>query len=137
MNIKRILLATLAITVLGIIVGGATCGSTFNWVYKLEPISVWRPMDTICWGFMYGGMFVLDLVLVYVYALLKSALPGKNKYIKGIVFGVIVWAVGILPGMLSTHVFMTVASTVVIYWTIFGILNNILKGLVIAAIVGE
>lgn len=135
MNIKRILLAAVAVTVLGIIIGGATCGSTFSWVYQLEPVSVWRPLETICWAKMYGGLFVLEIVLAYIYDLLKTAVPGKNKVIRGAVFGAMVWAVGMLPGMLSTYIFMTVATTVVVYWTISGFFISVLKGIVIAAII--
>lgn len=135
MNIKRILLAAVAVTVLAGVIGGLSCGLLFNWVYAIEPTNVWTPIEEMSWGKVYLGLFLLDIVLVYVYSLLKSAVPGKTKVVKGIVFGVIVWAVGMLPGMLSTYFFMTVATQVVIYWTISGVIVSILKGIVMASII--
>jgi hypothetical protein len=52
-------------------------------------------------------------------------------------FGFCVWAVGMLPGMLSTYYFMTVAPGVVLYWTLIGLVEIPLKGLIIAFIYGE
>ena len=83
------------------------------------------------------GSYLLTVVLAFVYALINKGVTGKNRFIKGIIFGVIVWAVGMLPGMLATHSFMTVASTVVVYWTIVGFVELSVKGLIIAAIYGE
>jgi hypothetical protein len=63
------------------------------------------------------GDFLLNAIFVVVYALLRNGIPGKNRLTKGLVFGLCVWAVGMLPGMFSTYSFMTVATGVVIYWT--------------------
>jgi len=137
MKIGKILIAAAAISVFGIIFGGITCGWLFNWVYKLEPTNVWKPMDgPPGLAFQVGG-FLLNVILVIVYALLRKGIPGKNKLSKGFVFGLCVWAVGMLPGMFSTYSFMTVAVGVVIYWTILGLVEMPIKGLIIAAIYGE
>jgi membrane protein insertase Oxa1/YidC/SpoIIIJ len=42
-----------------------------------------------------------------------------------------------LPGMFSTYSFMTVATGVVIYWTLLGLVEMPIKGLIISAIYGE
>ena len=137
MKIGKILIAAVLLSVFGAIFGAVTCGGLFNWVYKLEPTNVWKPMDgPPGLAFQIGG-FLLNIILVGVYALLRKGIPGKNKLAKGIVFGLCVWAVGILPGMFSTYSFMTVATGVVIYWTILGLVEMTIKGLIIAAIYGE
>lgn len=137
MKIGKILIAAVALSLFGMIFGGVTCGWLFNWVYKLEPVNVWKPMDgPPGLAFQIGG-FLLNVVLVVVYALLRKGIPGKNKLTKGIVFGLCIWAVGMLPGMFSTYSFMTVATGVVIYWTILGLIEMPIKGLIIAAIYGE
>jgi hypothetical protein len=83
------------------------------------------------------GSFILSVILAYVYALINKGIPGKNKVAKGIVFGLCVWAVGMLPGMFATRAFMTVNPTVVVYWTILGLIKSPLEGIIIAAIYGE
>lgn len=127
--------ATVAITIFDAIVGAVTCGGIFNWVYKLEPVNVWKPMETPGITY-YIGAFLLNFILVLVYIILRKGIPGKNKLIKGLIFGLCVWAVGILPGMFATYMFMTVAPTVIFYWTVIALLQNPLKGLIIAAIYG-
>jgi len=137
MKIGKILIAAAVALVFNAILGAVTCGGIFSWVYKLEPTNVWRPTYTSIGLGFFVGSFLLNIILTVVYALLQKGLPGKNKLTKGLVFGLCVWAVGILPGMFSTYYFMTVATGVVIYWTILGLVEMPIKGLIIAAIYGE
>jgi len=136
MNYRRILIAGVAAAVFNIVIGALTCGWLFSWVYEIEPTNIWRAMDSPPVVY-YILAVVMNIVLAFVYALLAKGIPGKNKLIKGLVFGLCVWAVGNLPAMLSTYLFMTVAATVVVYWTILGLLALPLMGLIIAAIYGE
>ncbi|MBN2191055.1 MAG: hypothetical protein JW728_07600 [Candidatus Aureabacteria bacterium] len=136
MKIGRILIATLAITVFEAVVGAVTCGGVFNWVYQLEPVNVWKPMEAPGVTY-YIGAIILNFIFVLIYAALRKGIPGKNKLIKGLVFGLCVWAVGMLPGMFATYMFMTVAPTVIIYWTIMGLIQSPLHGLIASSIYGE
>lgn len=136
MKIGKLLAAALAVSLFGAILAALTCGWLFNWVYKLEPTHVWKSLGAPGPLFHLVG-FLLNIILTAVYALLRHGLPGKNKFVKGISFGLCVWAVGMLPGMFCTYYFMTVATGVVIYWTLLGLVEMPLKGLIIAAIYGE
>ena len=137
MKIAKIVAAGLVVTIFNIIVGAITCGGFFNWVYKLQPTTVWKPMNGGPSVKFIIGSFVLSIILALVYALINKGIPGGNKLTKGIVFGLCVWAVGMLPGAFSTYAFMTVAKTVVIYWTILFLVKLPLEGMIIAAIYGE
>jgi hypothetical protein len=137
MKIGKILIAAVAVSVFNAVLGALTCGSLFNWVYKLEPVNVWKPMEGPPGLAFQIGELLLNIILVVVYVLLRKGIPGKNRLSKGLVFGLCVWAVGMLPGMFSTYAFMTVATGVVIYWTILGLVATPIKGLIIAAIYGE
>ncbi|MDD5634697.1 MAG: hypothetical protein PHW46_05430 [Candidatus Omnitrophica bacterium] len=137
MKIGKVLIAALAVSLFGAVFAGVTCGWLFSWVYKLEPTNVWRPMEGAPGLAFYIGSFLLNIVLAGVYALLCKGIPGKNSLVKGLIFGSCVWAVGMLPGMFATHYFMTVATGVVIYWVILGLVEMPLKGLIISAIYGE
>jgi len=64
-------------------------------------------------------------------------MPARVRLTKGLVFGLCVWATGMLPGMFATHSFMTVATGVVVYRTILGLVEMPIKGLIISAIYGE
>ncbi|MBI5874158.1 MAG: hypothetical protein HZB36_08520 [Candidatus Omnitrophica bacterium] len=137
MKIGKIVIAGVVLTIFNAIVGSITCGGVFNWVYKLEPTNVWKPINGSPGAMFMIGSFVLSIVLSFVYALINKGIPGSNKFTKGIVFGLCVWAVGMLPGMFATYAFMTVATMVVIYWTILGLIKTPLEGMIIAAIYGE
>lgn len=137
MNIKKLILAILAVGIFNVLVGMVTCGGAFSWVYKLEPVSVWKPMTSVSFPLMIAGIFFVDLLFVWVYALIKNGVPGKNKYTKGLLYGLLVVLVGLIPGMIMTYTYMTVATTVVAYWTIWGFVVSPLKGLIAAAICGE
>ncbi len=137
MKIKKILIAGVVVTIFNAIIGAITCGGVFNWVYKLEPINVWKPMEGPPGVMFMIGSLVLSIILVFVYALINKGIPGNNKLVKGLVFGLCVWAVGVFPGMFVIHSFMTVANTVIVYWTVWGLIQVPLKGMIIAVIYGE
>jgi len=137
MRIGRLAIASIAVTVFGALFGGLTCGHLFTWVYEVEPTTIWRDMEGPPGPLFFVGALVCNIIFVAVYALLVKGLPGKNRLVKGLVFGLCVWAVGMLPGMLSTYSFMVIAPTVVIYWAIMGLIHYPLNGLIAAAIYGE
>lgn len=137
MKIGRIVIAGIAVTVFSAVVGAITCGGIFNWVYQVEPTDVWKPMEGAPGATVFIGLFILNVIIAFVYALLNKGIPGGNKVVKGIVFGLCVWAVGVLPGMFATHVFMTVATAFVVYTLIMALIMSPLKGIIIAAIYGE
>ena len=130
------IIATVAVTIFDAVVGAITCGGIFNWVYKLEPINVWKPMEAPGITY-YIGAILLNFIFVLVFAVFRKGIPGKNRLIKGLIFGLCVWAIGVLPGMFATYMFMTVAPIVIFYWTMMALLQDPLKGLMIAAIYGE
>ena len=136
MKILKIIIAALIITAVDAVVGAVTCGNLFNWVYKLEPANIWKSMDVPPGVCFFVASALLNVVFVLVYAILYKGIPGKSKWVKGLVYGVCVWAIGMLPGMLMTHTFMTVATEVIIYWTVLGLVQNPLRGLIASVIYG-
>ena len=137
MKLIRIFIAGIVITIFDAIVGAITCGGIFNWVYQLEPINVWKPMEGPPGITYHIGALLLNILFVYIYTLLRKGIPGKNKIVKGLLFGLCIWAVGMLPGMFATYMFMTVAPTVILYWALMGLVQNPLRGLIAATIYGE
>lgn len=137
MKIGKITLASIAITVFVIIVAMLTCGSTFNWVYQLNPTNVWKPMVNGIDPLYYLAEFVASLLFVLVYVILQKGIPGSNKYTKGLVYGLAVFSVGMLPGMFATYFFQVINPIVIIYWTIWGLIVTPLKGVIASAICSE
>lgn len=137
MNIKKLILAAVLVTIFNVLFGMLTCGGFFSWVYKLEPTNVWRSMENFSLPLMIVTTFITDLIFVFVYALINKGVPGQNKFVKGLIYGLLVWLVGMVPGMIATYLYQTIATTVVIYWTIWGLIASPLKGLIASTVYGE
>ena len=136
-KVLRIIVAAIAITAFMTIVGAVTCGGIFSGMYKIEPINVWKPMTGPPGAAFYIGSFIMHLIFVLVYVLLRNGIPGKNIVAKGLIFGLCVWAVGELPGMFAMYSFMTVAPQVLIYWTLMGVITTPISGVIATAIYGK
>lgn len=136
-KIQKIIIASVAVTVVGSIVGMLTCGWLFRWVYEIEPVNVWRPMDGPPGAIFFVASWIINLIFVSVYSLFYKGIPGKNVIAKGLVYGLCVFAVGQLTGMVMTYMFMTVAWQVVVYLTIGGLIFTPIYGIIAAAICGK
>lgn len=137
MKISKVLIATIVVSVFNFIVGALTCGGLFSWVYKVEPVNVWKPMTNAILPYMIAEILIVNLLFVVVYALIQKGVPGKNKFTKGLIYGLLVWLVGLVPGMLATAIYMTVSKVVILYWTVWGLIVSPLKGIIASAIYGE
>jgi hypothetical protein len=137
MKIGKILLAALALSLFSAIFAALTCGGAFNWVYKLEPTIIWKPMQGPPGLAFHLVGYLLNALFALVYALIKKGLPGKGKFTKGLSFGLCLWLVGTLPGMFATYAFMNIATGVVIYWTLLALVELPLKGIIVSSLYGE
>lgn len=139
MKIGRIIIAAVVITVLSALYNGLTCGWLFKWVYALEPASVWMPenlMNTAYFAWVYLGFFILYFFFVLVYARIGSCLPGTCSISKGALWGFIVWLVGMLPGMFTLYMFTIINGTVILYWTLSGLVWIVIAGIVAGLVYG-
>lgn len=132
MKISKIFLATLAVFVFAFVIGMLTCGGVFNWVYHVEPASVWK--TEISFPLMIAGQLFVSFLFVLVYAFINKGIEVDNKFKKGLIYGFILYAVGYFPGIISTYTFMNVANIVIIYWSLWGLIVIPLKGLIVASI---
>ena len=133
MKINRILIAGVVVGILGALWGWATCGNIFNWVYQIEPVSVWKPIETVPSHLVGILGIAFSILFAFVYALINDGIPGKG-IMKGVWFGVIAWLVGGLPGIIMTGMFSVIAQEVIIYWVVICLVTSIWQGVVIALI---
>ena len=88
------------------------------------------------WKF-FAAMFIVSVVFVVVYKFLMPRFAGMGRIKAGLVYGLCIWAAGLLPGMVVTRAFMTVNPTVIIYWTLMGLVLIPLQGVIAALIIGD
>ena len=140
MNVKKIfkvVLAAVVITVFGAIWSMFTCGWLFKGIYEIEPVKIWVPIENVSMLTLNVGALILNIIFVGIYALINKGVPGKSRVAKGLLYGVLVWSLGMLPGMFYTYLFMTAAWQVLLYWTISGLITTPICGLIAAAIYGK
>jgi len=139
MNAKRILISGVVIWIMGTMFGILTCGWLFNWVYTLPP-NIWKdPAVMMSAGNMIGANltgFIRAIIFASVYALLYKGIPGKGAK-KGMTYGIIVWLIGALSGIASMPFYMTIATTVVVYWIIQALVLDLINGAIVGAIYKE
>ncbi len=136
MKINRILIAGVIIWIVGTVFGILTCGWIFNWVYQLPP-NIWKDTASMMsTGNMVGANIVGivgAIIFAAMYALLFNGIPREGVK-KGVTYGFIVWLIGALPGIASMAFYMTIATTVVVYWIIQALVLNLINGAIVGVI---
>ena len=129
---SKVLLPAFVITIIGTMIGFLTCGWLFNWIYAIEPVSVWKmpTANTLIIDFI--GTFVLSIILVCVFVKLYNSIPYQG-WKKGVKFGFLVWLISTLPGMFATYMWTNVAFVWIVYSLIMGLIVLLIKGAVIGA----
>lgn len=136
MKLKRVLVASVLITVAGIFFTMVTCAGVFRWVYDLPP-NIWLEAEemvsskNMVASYLVG--FLRSLLFVLVYVWIYKGLPGKGIG-KGLNYGFIVWLVGSFSGMITMPFYMAINVVVVVYWILQGLVLNVLNGAIVAAV---
>lgn len=137
MNYKNIVIAGIVAAIISFVINAVTCGWLFSWVYALEPTSIWKPMTEFPWIASIIGTVIIGIILAAVYAYIHKGLPAESGLKKGVQYGLILWLVGMIPGMYATWFTMTVNNTVIIYWAAQGLIKYLLMGAAIGFLYKE
>jgi len=118
------LLAGVVIIVMGMVFGALSAD-----MYKLSPKALWKPMGGDWFMKMAVFDFITGLILAYVFSIIKGSLPGKGL-MKGISFGIMIFAVGTFLGLTMTYLTMAVRTKLIASWALNGLVNYLLAGLI-------
>ena len=140
MNAKRVVIAGVVVWIVSSIFFFLTCGWLFKWVYKLPP-NIWRDWATMqATALNLIGPHVIGIIrallFALVFAIIYRGIPGKGVT-KGMIYGVLLWIVGALSGLAAMPFYMTIATTVVIYWIIGALVLSVVNGAIVGAIYKE
>lgn len=135
MKVGRWFLAGLAFGIIAQVIGGIIYGAIFPHWYDCSK-EFFRPMDHP--GFMIGLPLLNSgqgLLLALVFPVLYPGIPGKSHIVKGAIFGLLIWLISTLPGLISQ-----VCTTVLRFplpCLIYTLVSMVLGCLTIAAILGK
>ena len=139
MNTKRLVLSAVVMWLANTVLIYLTCGWLFNWVYQIPPIIWLTPeamMETTNMAASLLVGFIASFLFALVYAVFYKGIPGKGVK-KGLHYGFFIWLVSALSGMAAMPFYMTIATTVVIYWIVQALILGLINGAILGAIYKE
>jgi cation transporter-like permease len=116
------LLAGIVILVVGMVFGSLTAD-----MYKMSPAGMWKPMGGNWFTQMVIYDIVVGLILSYVFSIVSNAIPGSGLQ-KGLIFGLLMWLVGNVPGLGITYLTMNIRNKLILMWLLNGLVNYCLAG---------
>ena len=82
MNVKKLLMASAAVWLVGSLYTWLTCGWLFSWIYELPPTSLWKSNEEMMSGTNMIGSGLAGILaaflFVLVFALIKKGIPKKD-----------------------------------------------------------
>lgn len=82
--------------------------------------------------YVYLNPIILGIILAFIWRYTKDLFKGKNKVKAGAKFGLSIWVLFGITGMLMTLSTFNISALMVLTWTITGLIQYILGGIVIA-----
>ncbi|MBD3244553.1 MAG: hypothetical protein GF335_01015 [Candidatus Moranbacteria bacterium] len=137
MKIKKILVPSILIWLSKTVILWLTCGWLFSWVYEIPP-NIWIEPEIMMntSNMIYSNLFsfIGTVIFTMVFIRIYNGIPGKGIK-KGINYGILVWLVGAFSAMITMPFYMTIASTVIIYWIIQAFVINVIGGYILGALI--
>ena len=92
--------------------------------------SLWRPdMMSKVWV-----MYVLGVILAFLFTYIFIKGREGKGIAEGVRFGLIIWLFTIVPMNLSMWVMLPIPFIIVVRWTLFGLLEMLIAGILVAVI---
>jgi len=102
------------------------------WSKIMMPTAGPPPNEFYYYSIVFG--VITGIIYAVVYAMIKKSVLGKTIVKQGIYFGFFLFLLGI-PHFLSMYLLINLSTMLLVYWTISGLIVNLIGGVVIAYIV--
>jgi hypothetical protein len=133
---KKVVVSTIVLWLVSVFYMFLTCGWLFKWVYDLEP-KIWLPVEVMMLPVNMVLSHIVTIVGVFffvvIFEILYKAIPQKGVS-KGMVYGFFVFLLGPFVGISSMPLYMTVSTTVIVYWLVSAFVLFLIKGAIVGKI---
>ena len=102
-------------------------------IYMKSPKVFMKPMDNIWFWKMVVFYFIVGSILAFAYDIFKHRVPG-NGFVKGMIFGVLIWLAAFLPSMLFVYLIIALRAKLLLIWSINWFFNFIFAGAILGFI---
>lgn len=139
----RIILAAIAFLIISQVINTIEAYATMSYYKDPAYATVWSkimmptagspPMEFfyISWTFS----FITGLLFAGVFNVITKGIPGNTVAKKGLIYGLLIWLIGGLSGYLAMVLLVNLPIDLIAYWTVSGLIVNLLAGVAIAKIV--
>lgn len=133
MNAKKFVVAGVVGGVVNAIYSMLVCNLLIQpWLERITGVDFWVPIGGIHIPIMIIFGFAICFLWAFGYALLYKAIPGKGV-IKGIVYGLLLWLLALLPHTLALHLHTTIWPE--FNW-VFLTANNLIRWMILGIFYG-
>jgi len=129
MNTKKFIIASILVFIVFEILDFIIHGLILKGAYE-SLASVWRPdMNSLMW-IMYVTALIFSFLFVYIFT---KGYEGKS-IAEGIRYGLLIGLLMLIVGMFNQYAVYPLPFILVLEWFIFGIIQYIIIGIVVAAV---
>lgn len=93
--------------------------------------NLFRPWSDPLMSLMFVEPFLLGFIFVWLWEKTKTVINGDTQLERGLKFGLIYWAVT-FPGMIMSYSSFPVSFTLVLSWTLSGLIQAICAGILLS-----
>jgi len=129
MNVKRYLLASVAVFVTGMVLDQLIHNVILKATYESLK-HLWRPdMDSLMWIRPVIGV-IWSFLFTYIFV---KGYEGKG-IMEGVRFGAVIGLFTSIPMAYGTYIIIAIPYSLAFQWFVYGLIENILIGIVVAAV---
>lgn len=82
-----------------------------------------------------GASFLSGIIFSTVYYIVMDSMMGKSWVVRGLEFGLIMFFMTILPGLLSMVLLINLPIMLLVFWMVEGLLISLLSGIMMVKII--
>jgi hypothetical protein len=82
-----------------------------------------------------AASLIIATIFAAVYAMVKGSLPGKTDVAKGLKYGIILFIMVQVPGLLSMYLLINLPAVLLVYWGISSALISLVGGIIFSKII--
>ncbi len=135
-NVAKGIGAMIVLTIVSQIIHTIEASLTMGYYLLAEYLPVWSkimmpvagPPPMSFYIFSLGFGIVTWALFVMVYSAVGCCLPGKTEFNRGMVFGLLVFFVGTVPGALSLVLLVNLPMGLIGSWLVSGLVINLING---------
>ncbi|MBN2779700.1 MAG: hypothetical protein JXQ74_01385 [Alphaproteobacteria bacterium] len=135
--LKKLFFLGIPLGILTALIGWATCGNLFNWIYQIDPTYIWLSPLEMNIPLIWGSSIISAMIMVFAFGVVKDKMSQKCRIARGLSFGLLIWLVAIVPTEMSAFLYTVTADEVILYHLILGLVMSVLQGIFISVLYDE